>query len=216
MKIVLFGATGTAGRRIAHEALNRGHQVAGVIRDADRVTSPDSRMRLVKGDATKPQSVARVVEGADVVISAISPRPTPRGLPGSSLCDAARALIAGLQEARVKRLLVVGGAASLFVQPGMQLIDTPTFEPEWRPEANEHSDALRIYQAEGANLDWTFFCPAARIYPGDRTGSFRLGGDNLITDGNGRSEISFEDYAMALIDEIEQPRHSQRRFTIAY
>jgi uncharacterized protein len=217
MKIVLFGATGNVGRRIAIEALNRGHQVIGVVRDPSRVTSPDPRVSLLAGDATDAASVARVAEGADAIVSAISPRPNPRGLPAPSLPGAARALITGAQQAGVKRLVVVGGAGSLHAAPGQPaLMELPDFPDAFKAEARGHRDALEVYRTEGNNLDWTFLSPAAAIHPGERTGRYRTGDDTLVVDASGKSTISFEDYAVALVDELERPRHIRRRFTVAY
>ena len=127
MKIVLFGATGNIGQRIAAEALRRGHEMVGVVRDPARVKSPDPRVPLVQGDATDAASVARVAKGADAIVSAISPRPNARGLPAPSLAANSRALIKGLRDAKVKRVLYVGGASSLEVAPGRALADTPDF-----------------------------------------------------------------------------------------
>src|SRR3954469_20420842 len=122
MNIVLFGATGNIGQRITAEALRRGHTVTGVVRDPEQAQPPDPRVSLVKGDATDAASVAKVAKRADAVVSAISPRPNPRGLPAPSLSTAARALLDGTRQAGVKRLMVVGGAGSLEVAPGVRLM----------------------------------------------------------------------------------------------
>jgi putative NADH-flavin reductase len=216
MKLVLFGATGNIGQRIAAEALRRGHDVVGVVRDPARVHSPDPRVRLVQGDATDAASVAQVTKGADAIVSAISPRPNPRGLPAPSLSAAARALLTGARTAKVRRLLVVGGAGSLEVAPGKRLMDAPGFPDAYKAEAKEGADSLDVYRADGAGLDWTFLSPAAEIHPGERTGRYRTTTDQFLADGNGRSSISYEDYAVALLDEIEQPKHAGRRFGVAY
>ena len=142
MKIVVFGATGNIGTRIVAESLSRGHTVTGVVRDPSSVESPDSRVTLVKGDATDAASVAQVVNGADAVVSAISPRPNARGLAAPSLTDAVRGLIAGLSAAGVRRLFVVGGAGSLQIPTGEQLVDLPSFPDEYKPEALAQRDAL--------------------------------------------------------------------------
>lgn len=215
MKIVLFGATGNVGQRITREALERGHEVVAVVRDPSRSEAPDPRVRLVRGDATDAASVAEVARGADAVVSAISPRPGTTGT-APSLVDAAHALIAGVRWAGVKRLLVVGGAASLEVAPGVMLLDAPGFPDAYRDEAVEGRDALAVYRAEAEGLDWTFLSPAAEIYPGERTGQYRTTLDQFITDEQGKSGISFEDYAVALVDELERPRHVGRRFGVAY
>ena len=215
MKIVLFGATGQVGRRIAKEALERGHTVVGVVRDPARSQAPDPRVELVRGDATDPASVAEVVRGADAVVSAVSPRPGTTGS-APSLSDTARGLIAGLKRAGVGRLVVVGGAGSLEVAPGVALMDAPGCRPEYLGEATEGRDSLAVYRAEGEGLDWTFLSPAVVIRPGERTGKYRTTGDTLLADEQGNSVISYEDYAVALLDELERPQHVGRRFGVAY
>lgn len=215
MKIVLFGATGQVGSRIAREALSRGHEVVGVVRDPSRATSPDERVRLVRGDATDPAEVARLARGADAVVSAVSPRPGTTG-EAPRLAEVARALIAGVHEAGVKRLVVVGGASTLEVAPGVQLLDTPDFPEIYRAEAEEGREALQLYRAEGAGLDWTFLSPAIVIQPGERTGRYRTTGETMLFDDAGQSTISYEDYAVALVDELENPRHAGERFGVAY
>jgi putative NADH-flavin reductase len=216
MKIVLFGATGNIGQRIIAEALRRGHTVTGVVRDPEKVKTPDPRVSLVQGDATDTESVAKIVRGADAIVSAISPRPNARGLPAPSLVKAAKALIAGAKKANVKRLVVVGGAGSLEVAPGKRLMDAPGFPDAYKAEAKEGADSLDVYRAEGAGVDWTFLSPAAEIGPGDRTGKYRTTGDQFLADAKGRSHISYEDYAVALLDELEKPRNAGRRFGVAY
>jgi len=216
MKIVVIGATGNIGRRIAKEALSRGHQVIGVVRDPSAVQAPDPRVRLVKGDATRPDDIADVVKGADAVVSAISPRPNARGLPAPSLQANARALIAGLRAAGVKRVLYVGGASSLEVAPGQALADQPDFPEIYRAEAREGREALAVWRNEAEGLDWTYLSPAVEIGPGERTGQYRTTGDQVLVDAAGKSFISFEDYAVAVLDELERPRHIGRRFGVAY
>jgi putative NADH-flavin reductase len=216
MKLVLFGSTGNIGQRIAAEALRRGHQVVGVVRDAARVQSPDARVSLVQGDATDAASVARVSQGADAIVSAISPRPNARGLPAPSLAAAAKALLAGARKAKVNRLLVVGGAGSLEVAPGKRLMDAQGFPEAYKAEAREGADSLDVYRAEGKGLDWTFLSPAAEIHPGERTGKYRTTGDRFLADDKGTSSISYEDYAVALLDELEHPKHAGQRFGVAY
>ncbi|NUR32833.1 MAG: NAD(P)-dependent oxidoreductase [Gemmatimonadaceae bacterium] len=216
MKIVLFGATGNIGQRITAEALRRGHTVTGVVRDPEKVTSPDARVPLVQGDATDAESVARVARGADVIVSAVSPRPNPRGRAAPSLSAAARGLLAGARKANVKRLIVVGGAGSLEVAPGKRLMDAPGFPDAYKAEATEGADSLAVYRAEGAGVDWTFLSPAAEIGPGERTGKYRTTVDQFLTDAGGHSRISYEDYAVALVDELESAKHRGARFGVAY
>jgi hypothetical protein len=215
MKIVLFGATGHVGQRITAEALRRGHEVVGVVRDPSRAQPPDPRVPLVQGDATDAASVAAAVRGADAVVSSVSPRPGTTG-DAPRLVDVARALIAGVRDAGVRRLVVVGGAASLEVAPGVALLDTPDFPELYKAEATEGRDSLAVYRAEAQGLDWTFISPAIVIQPGERTGQYRTTDDQLLTDESGNSVISYEDYAVALLDELENPRHVGKRFGVAY
>jgi putative NADH-flavin reductase len=216
MKLVVFGATGNVGQRIVAEALRRGHEVVGVVRDPAAVKSPNKDVRLLKGDATDADSVARAVRGADAAVSAISPRPNARGLPAPSLAANSRALIKGLRAAGVKRVLYVGGASSLEVAPGKALADLPDFPAEYREEAREGREALDIWRKEAGGLDWTYLSPAAEIAPGQRTGKYRATDDKLLTDDKGKSFISFEDYAVAVLDELERPKHVGKRFGVAY
>jgi uncharacterized protein len=216
MKIVLFGATGNVGQRIAKEAIRRGHDVVGVVRDPSAVQSPDPRVQLVKGDATDANSVAAAAKGADAVVSAISPRPNARGLPAPRLADNARALIDGLRTARVKRVLYVGGASTLEIAPGKQLLDQPDFPQAYKAEAIEGREALAVWRKEAEGLDWTFQSPAIEIGPGERTGRYRTTGEQLLFDAEGKSFITFEDYAVAVLDELERPQHVGERFGVAY
>lgn len=212
MKIAMFGASGAIGQRILDEALRRGHTVTAVARNPARV-SPRAGARAVAGNVLAPQSVATVVAGHDAAVSAFGPGADQ---PLTALADAARALIAGLTAAGVRRLVVVGGAGSLEVAPGVQLADTPQFPAAWKGVALAHRDALEVYRREAGGLAWTYLCPPALIEPGERTGQYRAGGDQLLTDSQGQSRISAEDYAVALLDELETPKHIGRRFTVAY
>jgi putative NADH-flavin reductase len=216
MHLIIFGATGNVGRRGALEALRRGHQVTGVVRDPAAAQPPDPGVRLVPGDATRADDIARVARGADALVSAISPRPNARGLPAPSLAANARALIAGLRQAGVNRILYVGGAGSLEVAPGQVLADQPGFPTAYQDEAREGRDALAVWRTEADGLDWTYLSPAEEIGPGGRTGTYRTTDDRLLTDAEGRSFITFEDYAVAVLDELERPRHVGRRFGVAY
>jgi putative NADH-flavin reductase len=216
VKLVLFGAGGQVAQRIAREALNRGHDVVGVVRSAASVRSDNERLTIVEGDATDPSSIARVSQGANFFVYALSPRPSPSGRPATSLASAARALIDGATRARVPRLVVVGGAGSLEVAPGVRLVDTPGFPAEYKPESLDQADALAVYRTAADRLDWTYISPAAEIGPGTRTGRYRSGDDALLVDEKGKSFISYEDYAKAVLDEIEHPTHSRARMTVAY
>ncbi|WP_028627139.1 NAD(P)-dependent oxidoreductase [Metapseudomonas resinovorans] len=215
MKIVVFGAFGRAGRCICHEAVQRGHEVVAISRSIPAKLTPNPLLQSAKGDATNPSEVGHLVRGADAVVNCISPRPSLSG-PACSLVDAARALVSGLKQASVTRLLVVGGAGSLEVEPGVPLKSLPDFPPAYLPEATAQGQALEIYQREAGGLDWTYLSPAVFFNEGERRGCYRITGDNLLTDAEGVSAISFADYAMAVVDELEQPRHIGQRFGVAY
>jgi hypothetical protein len=209
MKVVLFGASGMIGSRVLEELVRRGHTVTAITRHPEKI-KPTSGVTAVHGDVTDPASVAAAVKEADAVISAYSPPRTGPGL----VVNAARSLVAGMREAGVRRLIVVGGAGSLEVAPGVQLVDTPSFPPGWMAIALAHRDVLPVLKE--ADLDWSYFSPAALIEPGQRTGKFRLGGTRLVANDRGESRISAEDFAVALVDELEQPAHVRQQFTAAY
>lgn len=211
MKITLIGATGTVGQRILKEALQRGHQVTALVRDASRL-SAEPGLKIVQGDIFEAATVAAAAQGSEAVLSSYGPPPDQT----ETLISATRALLQGVRQAGVKRLLMVGGAGSLLVAPGTKLIDADIFPEAYKPIARAHEAALEILYREAGDLDWTNLSPAAVIEPGERTTHFRLGLDNLVADSQGNSRISAEDYAIAFVDELEHPRHSQRRFTLAY
>ncbi|MCC7117648.1 MAG: NAD(P)-dependent oxidoreductase [Anaerolineales bacterium] len=212
MKIAIFGATGNIGKVIAQEALSRGHSVTGLVRHPERGDTAKLNLTFQKADVANADNVAVAVAGHDAVVSAYAPDFSNP----STLVDVANSLLKGLQTAKVKRLLIVGGAGSLEVAPGVQLLDTPEFPADWRPLASAHGDALKACRQNNA-LDWTYFSPAAMIAPGSRTGVFRLGDDNrLLVDSQGNSNISIEDFALALVNEIETPRFIHKRVTVAY
>lgn len=216
MRVVLYGATGMIGSRILKELLARGHNVTAVVRDPSKL-QPQENLKIEKGDMLDADSIAKLAWGADVVVSAYAPPvagngPDPAKL--HQLPDATRALIAGARRAGAPRVIMVGGAGSLEVSPGLQIVDSPGFPDAYKPIALAHRDAF--YLLRDCDLNWTYFSPAMMIQPGQRTGKFRLGLDSLITDENGNSSISAEDYAIALVDEVEQGRHTKQRFTIGY
>ena len=216
MKLVLFGAGGQVAQRIAREALDRGHEVVGVARNAASVRSDNERLTIVEGEATDPASVAKLSKGADVIVNALSPRPSPSGRPATSLSRAARALMEGAARVGVPRLIVVGGAGSLETAPGVRLVDSPGFPEEYKAESLSQADALSAYRARAGNFDWTYISPAAEMGPGTRTGRYRTGDDALLVDAKGQSFISYEDFAKAVLDEIEHPTHPRARMTVAY
>jgi putative NADH-flavin reductase len=211
MNIVLYGATGMIGSRTLKELVSRGHKVTAVVRNPSAVPA-GSNVKAVQGDQTDAADVAQKVKGADAVISAYSPGQEKGS--EAKLVDATSALIAGAKQAGVKRVIVVGGAGSLLVAPGVDLIDSGHLPQEYKAIAIAHRDALKLLR--DSDLDWTYFSPPVFIQPGERTGKFRLGNDNLVADEKGESRISAEDYSIALVDELEQGKHIRQRFTAAY
>ncbi|MGW5477078.1 NAD(P)-dependent oxidoreductase [Streptomyces sp. NPDC004008] len=211
MRIVLFGATGMVGRRIAAELTQRGHRVMAVSRSGQ---SPVPGVTAAAADASDPSKVTFLVGAADAVASACAP-PRDGSDPMEPFLAVNRALVRGLREAGVRRLVVVGGAGSLEVAPGEELCDQPDFPEAVRPEALAHRAALEYFRTLD-DLDWTYVSPAAEIAPGDRTGRFRVDGDQLLTDEQGVSRISAEDYAVAFVDELEQGAHPRARISVAY
>ncbi|MFE2964840.1 NAD(P)-dependent oxidoreductase [Streptomyces sp. NPDC059340] len=211
MKVVLFGATGMIGSRIATEASARGHQVLAVSRSGQ---SPVPGVTATAADASDTAKVTELVAGADVVVSACVP-PRDGTDPRGPFLALNTALVEAARAAGVRRLVIVGGAGSLEVAPGQAVVDQPGFPEAVVPEALAHRDALDFYRTVD-DLDWTYISPAADIAPGARTGVFRLGGDRLLTDDHGNSRISAEDYAIALVDELETPAHPRARMSVAY
>jgi putative NADH-flavin reductase len=209
MNVVLFGASGMIGSRILQELVARGHSVTAVVRDTAKVPVM-AGVTTKRGDVLDVDSVATNVKGSDAVISAYAPGFETLG----NLVLATQSLIAGLQKAGVRRFLMVGGAGSLEVAPGLQLVDAPDFPAAWKGIALAHRDALNVLK--GSDLDWTSLSPAALIEPGVRTGKFRLGTDQLVMDDKGESKISAEDFAVAAVDELEKNAHVRQRFTLGY
>lgn len=203
-KIAILGISGRAGSRIASALLKRGHTVTGIARKVEGV-SAQAGLNLKAGDATSVTALVPLILGHDVVISAT------RFVGGS---DAAT-LVGAAKQAGVSRLLVVGGAGSLEVAPGVQAVDTPDFPAAYKPEALAGRDFLQTLRAE-TELNWTFISPSALFAPGELTGHFRLGGDQMLFDTHGQSHISMEDYAVAVADEVESPKHPRQRFTVGY
>jgi putative NADH-flavin reductase len=211
LKIALFGATGMIGSRIAEEAARRGHQVTALARNPERVPAGVANLQAAKADLLDAASVGAAVRGHDVVASAYAP---PHG-DVAALTKATLALVEGVRAAGLKRLVVVGGAGSLEVAPGKQLVDTEGFPDAYKAVALAHRDAFNSYRTV-TDLDWTFFAPAALIAPGERTGKFRTGTNTLLGDAEGNSRISAEDYAIAFVDELEQGRFVRQIATVAY
>jgi uncharacterized protein len=213
MKVAIIGASGNIGSVIRDEALSRGHQVTAIVRHPEKMTVQDPKLTLAKGDVLV-DDIAGLVRGHEAVISAYNPGWTnPNIAPDTTRAYAA--IIEGARKSGVKRLLVVGGAGSLEVEPGKQLIDTMQVPDQIRGAILALREVLYTLREE-KDLDWTFFSPAGTISPGERTGKFRLGKDQVVKDDKGESKISIQDYAVAMIDELEKPAHNRERFTIGY
>ncbi|MFI1970621.1 NADH-flavin reductase [Streptomyces cinnamoneus] len=212
MRITVFGAAGNVGSRVVTEALSRGHEVTAVVRNPDRRPGPPAGAEVRVGDASNAADVAALSAGQDLVISATRPAPGQE----ADLVPVTHALLAGLASTGV-RLLLVGGAGSLTVPGGGRAVldDPELVPPAWRPIAEACTAQLEACRA-GTDVDWTYLSPPALLEPGERTGRYRLGADELLVDGEGRSAVSMEDLAVALLDEAENPRHHRARFTIAY
>ena len=202
MRIAIVGATGNVGRRVIAEALQRGHQVTAIARTA--VADLPEGVTWKAADLADPAATAAALSGNDVVVLTVRFGNT----------DFGRALD-GIRQSGVPRLLVVGGAASLESEPGKVLLDQPGFPDFIKPEATPARAALELLRTE-TELDWTYLSPSMMFGPGERTGVFRLGTDALLTAADGKSSISYEDYSIALLDEIETPKHSRTRFTVGY
>jgi putative NADH-flavin reductase len=214
MKIAIYGAGGAIGTAIAKEAVGRGHEVTAVVRDPAKVALSHDQLTVTQGDVTDSAGVTAVAETHDAVISAVGPN-WGKGDDLSVYTQGAESLIQGIGAVETQpRLVIVGGAGSLEVAPGVALYDTPEFPDAWRPMAKAHGAGLALYRA--SDIPWTFVSPAAMIEAGERTGTYRVGGDQLLTDAEGNSRISNEDYAVAVVDELENPAHVRERITVAY
>lgn len=210
MDVVVLGASGTIGRAVVQEALKRKHEVTAAVRSPEAVQLQHDRLQVVPVDILDPASVAKAVSGHGEVISVFGPDPGQE----NDLLKAADSLLEGMQQASLERLIVVGGAGSLKTESGEWLMDTAEFPEKLRPLAAAHAHAYEIYR--GSELDYTYISPPAAIISGRRTGMFRIGLDRLITDEDGVSSISVEDFAVAVVDELEEGNFSRERFTVAY
>jgi putative NADH-flavin reductase len=207
MNVVLYGATGNSGSSILRELVSRGHRVTAVARDTSKLPAT---VTAVQDDLSSVEKIASIIAGADVVISAYAP---PPGDPDALLGVSEREIQA-VKKAGNARLIVVGGAGLLEVAPGVSLIASGHLPEQYLPIAKSHQKALEILKKSDVN--WTYFSPAAFFVPGERTGKFRLGTTGLIADAKGDSRISFDDYAIALVDEIEKPAHERGQMSIGY
>ncbi|MCC3776741.1 NAD(P)-dependent oxidoreductase [Streptomyces sp. UNOB3_S3] len=212
-KIALFGANGTIGSRVLREALDRGHQVTAVVRDPAKLTERHPNLTVTTGDVLDPASVAAVAKGQDVVVSAVGGGDGPGHI--ATIKPAAESLVAGLRTLgdTAPRLIAVGGAGSLRTPDGKQVWDAEGLPEFLLQIMHAHGDALDFYRTV-SDVRWTNVSPAGLIEPGERSGTYRTALEDLVVDAEGKSRISVEDYAVALIDEIETPKHVGERFTV--
>jgi uncharacterized protein len=213
MRVLIFGAGGRVGKAIALEALKRGHSVNGVTRGGTIDGIPDMRFRPIAGDVTDLPTVTALIEANDVTASAIGPKP---GEDPMMLATAAKVLIEAAKKAGRRRLVVVGGAGSLETAPGKRLMDEPRFPEGSKPVAQAHAAALEQFRALKEELDWTYVSPAELLEDGPRTGRFRVGGDLLLVDPDGKSHVSIPDFAVAFVDELGRGGHLKKRVSVAY
>jgi uncharacterized protein len=210
VKVALYGATGKSGSRILKELVARGHSVTAIVRNPAKLPHPGAGVRVKQDDLSDPKKIAAAIDGADAVISAYAPPPDDV----DAIVGVTQRQADALSHRPGARLMVVGGAGGLNVAPGVTLVDSGYLPEAYLPIAKAHIKALGVLKA--STIDWTYLAPAAYFMPGERTGKFRLGTDELIANEHQESRISMEDYAIALVDELEKPRHRRQRFSVGY
>ncbi len=209
MNVVVYGATGNSGSEIVKELVRRGHKVTGVARHVEKLK--DQPGVTAKTDhLSNVDAIAAVIKGADVVVSAYQP-PADNT---DALVDVTKRQIEAVKKAGGPRLVVVGGAGQLEVAPGVTVIKSGHLPQEYMPIALSHEKAAQVLK--GSDINWTYIAPAAFFIPGERTGKYRTGTNNLVMDGKGESKITFADYAIALVDEMEKPKHERALFSVGY
>ena len=216
--VVLIGASGFVGSAILNEALNRGHRVTAVVLNPGKISVRHPNLTVVGADAPGPDTLANLAKGRDAVISAYNPGWANPSQYEETLENYPK-IVEGAKRSGVKRLLIVGGAGTLFVKPGVRLVDTGTLPEAWLPGVKSLGEFYLNTLMKEQEIDWVFFSPAGNLGnmgPGVRTGKYRLGKDDMLFDEKGESFISVEDYAVAMIDELEQENHHRERFTAAY
>lgn len=213
--VVLIGASGFVGTAILEELLNRGYCVTAVVRNPEKVTIRNANLSVVKADVSDVNTLAAVCKGKDAVISAYNPGWANPDIYEETLKNYPLILEA-VRKSGVKRLLCVGGAGTLFCAPGIRVVDSGAIPAEIMGGAKSLGEFYLNTLCNEKEIDWVFFSPAGSLEPGKRTGKFRLGKDDLIVDKTGKSHISVGDYALAMVDELEQANHHRERFTIGY
>ncbi len=217
MKIALIGATGFVGAHVLQELVNRGHYVTAIARDITKIDLSSNQISAVQGDVSQVSEVVRLIQGHDAVVSSYNAGWTNPDLYNEFL-RVSQAIQEGVKKSGVQRLLVVGGAGSLEVAAGVQLIDTPQFPEAYKAGAKAARDYLNLLKNE-RDINWTFLSPPIEMHPGTsgkRTGIYRTGLDSPVFNKDHQSSISAEDLAVAIVDEIESPQFVQQRFTVGY
>lgn len=217
MKIALIGATGFVGSAILKEALGRGIRITAILRHPEKLSVTDKNLKVVPGDVMDTEKLAELLKGNDAVVSAYNPGWSNPDIYNEFL-KGSQSIQAAAKMSGVKRLITLGGAGSSYIAPNLQLIDTPEFPAEWKAGALAARDYLNILRKED-QLDWAFVTPAIEMHPGTsgvRKGVYRTGLENPVFDEHKKSIISVEDVAVAVVDELEKPKHIRQRFTIAY
>lgn len=214
-KVALIGASGFVGTAILNELLSRGYEVTAIVRNPEKVSATSEKLDIVKADVSDVDALAVALKGNDAVISAYNPGWTNPNIYDETLKNYPLILKA-VKQAGFKRLLIVGGAGTLFCAPVLRVVDSDAIPAEIMGGVKSLGEFYLNTLMNEKELDWVFFSPAGSLEPGERTGKFRLGKDDLIVDENGKSHISVEDYAVAMVDELEKENHHQERFTIGY
>lgn len=214
-KIVLIGASGFIGSAILKEAIDRGHHVTGVVRHPEKIALNHKNLNVEKADIFFTDTITGIFKDADAVISSYNPGWTNPKI-AEDTTGGYKSIIEAVRQSGVKRLMIVGGAGSLFVSPGKRLMDTGAIPESYMPAIRALANVFLIDLANEKDIDWVFFSPAINIHPGTRTGKFRLGKDDVILNQAGEGDISVQDYAVAMIDELETPVHHHERFTVGY
>ena len=213
--VVLIGASGFVGTAILNELLNRGHKVTAIVRDAKKMTVSNPNLTIVEADVTDTDALKEAGKGKDAVISAYNPGWKNPHIYEDSLKNYPL-IVASAKQAGVKRLLIVGGAGTLFYAPGKMVMDADDVPAQLLPGIKSLGEFYLNTLRKEKDIDWIFLSPAANMTPGQRTAKFRIGKDDLVVDANGDSNISVEDFAVAMVDELEQEKHHKERFTIGY
>lgn len=213
--VTLIGANGFVGTAILNELLNRGHKVTAIVRNPEKVSVKNDNLNVVKANVTDTEAVIEACKGKDAVISAYNPGWTNPNIYEETLRNYPLILEA-VKRSGVNRLLCVGGAGTLFCAPGLRVVDSGAIPEAIMGGVKSLGEFYLNTLMNEHDIDWIFFSPAGTLEPGERTGKFRLGKDDLIVDADGNSHISVEDYAVAMVDELEKPAHHYERFTIGY